>query len=97
MLLEILRGGIEKVTEAGAVVGGGHSIDHDVPLYGLAVTGTVAESRVIRNAGARPGDCLVLTKPLGIGLTVRAGRADTAAAAKPEGGARSAAHRRGAR
>jgi len=80
MLEAILRGGVEKVAEAGAVVGGGHSIDHDIPLYGLTVTGTVAETRVIRNAGARPGDALVLSKPLGIGLTVRAGRADTAAA-----------------
>ena len=74
MLGEILRGGVEKVAEAGAVVGGGHSIDHDIPLYGLAVTGLVAESRVVRNAGAQPGDALVLTKPLGIGVTVRAGR-----------------------
>lgn len=79
VLEEILRGGVEKVTEAGAVVGGGHSIDHDVPLYGLAVTGLVEESRVVRNVGARPGDALVLSKPLGIGLTVRAGRTDTAA------------------
>jgi selenide, water dikinase len=80
MLEEILRGGAEKVTEAGAVVGGGHSIDHDIPLYGLTVTGTVAESKVVRNAGARPGDALVLSKPLGTGVTVCAGRADTAAA-----------------
>ena len=76
---EILRGGVEKALEAGAVVGGGHSIDHDVPLYGLAVSGLVEETRVVRNVGARPGDALVLTKPLGIGLTVRAGRADTLA------------------
>ena len=78
MLEEILRGGAEKVTEAGAVVGGGHSIDHDIPLYGLSVTGVVEESRVTRNAGARPGDALVLTKPLGIGVTIRAGRSDSA-------------------
>ena len=80
MLEEILRGGAEKVAEAGAVVGGGHSIDHDIPLYGLTVTGTVAESKVVRNTGARPGDALVLSKPLGTGVTVCAGRADTAAA-----------------
>ncbi len=80
MLGEILRGGVEKVMEAGAVVGGGHSIDHDIPLYGLTVTGIVAESKVVRNAGALPGDALVLSKPLGIGLTVCAGRADAAAA-----------------
>jgi selenide,water dikinase len=79
VLEEILRGGAEKAAEAGAVVGGGHSIDHDVPLYGLAVTGFAAESDVIRNRGARPGDALVLTKPLGIGVTIAAGRADTLA------------------
>ena len=79
MLEEILRGGAEKVAEAGAVIGGGHSIDHDIPLYGLAVTGLVEESRVTRNAGALPGDALVLTKPLGLGVTVSAGRADALA------------------
>jgi selenide,water dikinase len=78
-LEEILRGGAEKVAEAGAVIGGGHSIDHDVPLYGLAVTGLAAEDRITTNAGARPGDRLVLTKPLGIGVTVCAGRADSLA------------------
>jgi len=79
VLEEILRGGAEKVEEAGAVVGGGHSIDHDIPLYGLAVTGVAEESKVTRNAGARAGDALVLTKPLGVGITVCAGRADTLA------------------
>jgi selenide,water dikinase len=79
ILQEILRGGVEKVSEAGAVVGGGHSIDHDIPLYGLAVTGLAEESRITRNAGARAGDALVLTKPLGVGVTVSAGRADTLA------------------
>lgn len=78
-LEEILRGGAEKVREAGAVVGGGHSIDHDVPLYGLAASGLAAEDRVVRNVGARPGDALVLTKPLGIGVTVCAARADALA------------------
>jgi selenide, water dikinase len=80
VLEQILRGGSDKVAEAGAVIGGGHSIDHDIPLYGLAVTGTARESDLTRNAGARPGDALVLTKPLGIGVTVCAGRADSAAA-----------------
>lgn len=79
VLQEILRGGVEKVSEAGAVVGGGHSIDHDIPLYGLAVTGLAEESRITRNAGARAGDALVLTKPLGVGVTVSAGRADSLA------------------
>jgi selenide,water dikinase len=80
VLEDILRGGAEKVAEAGAVIGGGHSIDHDIPLYGLSVTGVVEEAKVTRNAGARPGDALVLTKPLGIGVTIRAGRVDSAAA-----------------
>ncbi len=85
VLEEILRGGVEKVAEAGAVVGGGHSIDLDVPVYGLAVTGLAEESRITRNAGARPGDALVLTKPLGIGVTVCAGRADTLASGSAGG------------
>jgi selenide,water dikinase len=80
VLEQILRGGADKVAEAGAVIGGGHSIDHDVPIYGLAVTGTAAESELTRNTGARPGDALVLTKPLGIGVTVSAGRVDSIAA-----------------
>ncbi|HMF10543.1 MAG TPA: selenide, water dikinase SelD [Thermoanaerobaculia bacterium] len=80
VLGEILRGGAEKVMEAGAVIGGGHSIDHDIPLYGLSVTGTAAESRFTRNIGARAGDALVLTKPLGVGVAVCAGRADALAA-----------------
>lgn len=80
VLEAILRGGAEKVAEAGAVIGGGHSIDHDIPLYGLAVTGLAAESQITTNAGARPGDALVLTKPLGTGMAVCAGRADSLAA-----------------
>jgi selenide, water dikinase len=80
MLEQILRGGADKVAEAGAVVGGGHSIAHDVPIYGLAVTGTARENELTRNSGARPGDALVLTKPLGIGVTVSAGRVDAIAA-----------------
>jgi selenide,water dikinase len=80
VLEQILRGGADKVAEAGAVIGGGHSIDHDVPIYGLAVTGLAKEADLTRNSGARPGDALVLTKPLGIGVTVSAGRADSIAA-----------------
>ena len=79
VLEQILRGGADKVAEAGAVIGGGHSIDHDIPLYGLSVTGLASEAKITRNAGARAGDALVLTKPLGIGVTVSAGRADTIA------------------
>ncbi len=81
VLEAILRGGAEKVAEAGAVIGGGHSIDHDIPLYGLCVTGLAAESAVVTNAGARPGDVLMLTKPLGVGITISAGRADALGAA----------------
>jgi len=80
VLEQILRGGADKVAEAGAVIGGGHSIDHDVPIYGLAVTGTAKETELTRNSGALPGDALVLTKPLGVGVTVSAGRADSIAA-----------------
>ena len=64
----ILRGGIEKAREAGVIIAGGHSIDDPEPKYGLAVTGIVHPDRVIRNVGAQPGDQLVLTKPLGIGI-----------------------------
>jgi len=73
VLEQILRGGQDKVTEAGAVIVGGHTIDDYPPKYGLAVTGTVHPSKVITNAAARPGDTLVLTKPLGTGVLV-AGR-----------------------
>ena len=83
VLEQILLGGAEKVAEAGAVIGGGHSIDHDIPLYGLSVTGVVDEAKVTRNAGAKPGDALVLTKPLGMGVTIRAGRVDSAAPGAP--------------
>jgi selenide,water dikinase len=68
ILEEILRGGADKVVEAGASLVGGHSIDDHEPKYGLAVTGLVHPDRVVRNRGARPGDHLVLTKPLGLGI-----------------------------
>ncbi|MCE1197386.1 MAG: selenide, water dikinase SelD [Marinilabiliales bacterium] len=65
---EILRGGGEKVQEAGALVLGGHTIEDEVPKYGLAVVGTVHPDRLITNAGVREGDLLILTKPLGSGV-----------------------------
>ncbi len=65
---EVVRGGADKVAEAGAVIVGGHTIDDREPKYGLAVFGTVHPERVVRNAGARPGDVLFLTKPLGTGI-----------------------------
>ncbi len=68
VLEQILRGGADKVAEAGASLVGGHSVDDHEPKYGLAVTGLVHPDRVVRNAGARPGDRLVLTKPLGLGI-----------------------------
>jgi selenide,water dikinase len=65
---EIFRGGAEKVREAGAVVAGGHSIYDAEPKYGLAVTGTVPTDRILTKGGARAGDRLFLTKPLGTGV-----------------------------
>lgn len=75
-LEEILRGGAETVAEAGATLSGGHTIDHDVPIYGLAATGFAREEDLTDHAAARPGDELVLTKPLGVGVLVSASRAD---------------------
>lgn len=68
VLGEILRGGGDKCTEAGVTVIGGHTIDDPEPKYGLAITGFVHPDRVVTNASARPGDRLVLTKPLGMGV-----------------------------
>jgi selenide, water dikinase len=67
VLAEILRGGGDVVRAAGAMVVGGHSIDDPEPKYGLAVTGVVHPDELLSNAGGRPGDALVLTKPLGVG------------------------------
>lgn len=64
----ILKGGFDKATEAGARIIGGHTIDDNPPKYGLAIVGTVHPERVITNAGAAPGDLLILTKPLGTGI-----------------------------
>ena len=65
VLAEILKGGMQKVNEAGAFIVGGHTIDDYPPKYGLSVTGTVHPDHVITNAAARAGDILVLTKPIG--------------------------------
>ena len=72
VLAAILRGGADVVREAGAMLAGGHSIKDDEPKYGLAVTGVVDPRRIVSNAGGRPGDALVLTKPLGVGAVVTA-------------------------
>ena len=79
VLGEILRGGADAVAEAGAVVAGGHTIDDFPPKYGLAVTGVVHPDRVIRNCAARPGDAIILTKPLGTGTLVAGQRIGEAA------------------
>jgi len=77
VLEQIFAGGVSKASEAGFVIAGGHTIIDDVPKYGLVVTGTCAESDVILNSTARPGDLLYLTKPIGNGIVVCAYRAAT--------------------
>lgn len=72
---DILRGGYDKVFEAGATISGGHSIHGTEPVYGLAVTGFAHPDRIFTNSGAREGDVLVLTKPLGIGVYLTARKA----------------------
>lgn len=72
---EVMRGGADKVREAGAFVVGGHSIDDDEPKYGLAVFGTVAPDKIVRNKGVRAGDVLFYTKKLGSGIMNSAYRA----------------------
>ena len=72
LLVEILRAGALKVQEAGAVIVGGHTVGDDEPKYGLAVTGIVDPARMISTVGARPGDVLILTKPLGTGILATA-------------------------
>lgn len=65
---QILKGGADKVAEAGCSLAGGHTVQNPEPLYGLSVTGLVHPEKVISNAGAQPGDVLLLTKPLGTGI-----------------------------
>jgi len=74
MLKEILQGGHDKVVEAGACLVGGHSVDDEEPKYGLCVNGVVHPERIITNAGSRPGDALILTKPIGTGVLFNAVR-----------------------
>jgi selenide,water dikinase len=78
IITEILRGGAEKVLEAGAVIVGGHTVTDDEPKYGLAVTGLVHPQRYFTKGGARPGDVLILTKPLGTGTISTALKRDIA-------------------
>lgn len=76
VLRSILEGGLETVERAGAVLVGGHSVEDPELKYGLSVTGTVHPQKLLTNAGARPGDLLVLTKPLGTGILATALKAE---------------------
>ena len=76
VLLAMLSGGQAKIAEAGAVLVGGHTIEDDEPKYGLSVTGTAHPEKIWTNAGARPGDALILTKPIGTGVLYTAMRAE---------------------
>lgn len=78
IVAEILRGGADKVAEAGGVIAGGHTVDDEEPKYGLAVMGTVHPDRILTKAAARPGDALLLTKPLGVGIITTAAKGDAA-------------------
>ncbi len=71
-LHQIVAGALSKITEAGAVLAGGHTIEDDEPKFGLAVTGVVHPDKIWRNAGAQPGDALILTKPIGSGVLFNA-------------------------
>lgn len=72
VLRDILAGGLSKISESGAKLLGGHSVEDAEPKYGLSVTGFVATNEVVRNEGAKPGDALVLTKPVGFGILTTA-------------------------
>jgi selenide,water dikinase len=74
VLVEILRGAADKAAEAGVAIAGGHTIKSDEPIFGLAVVGTVSPGRVMSNDHARPGDVLILTKPLGLGIITTAAK-----------------------
>src|SRR6476661_4575228 len=78
ILTAILQGGGDKVREAGAVIGGGHTVNDPEPKYGLCVTGLVHPAHVMSKTGAQPGDRLILTKPLGTGVITTAAKNDKA-------------------
>ena len=78
MVQELLRGGYDKAYEAGAIITGGHTIHGAEPIYGLAVSGFVHPKKILTNSGARPGDVLLLTKPLGVGVLTTAAKAGLA-------------------
>jgi selenide, water dikinase len=85
VLTEILRGGQDAVHEAGARIVGGHTVTDEELKYGLAVTGRVHPDRILTNAGARAGDRLLLTKPIGTGILATAGKRGTLAPEHAEG------------
>ncbi|HEY2592667.1 MAG TPA: selenide, water dikinase SelD, partial [Chloroflexota bacterium] len=72
VLERVIQGGAAKVAEAGVAILGGHSVDNPEPKFGLVALGTVSPSGILRNVGARPGDALILTKPLGMGILTTA-------------------------
>ena len=78
IIADILRGGAEKVVEAGGVLVGGHTVDDKEPKYGLSVMGRVHPDKVLTKGGAKPGDALLLTKPLGVGIITTAAKGDAA-------------------
>lgn len=78
VLGEIIRGGADKVKEAGAFIVGGHSVNDNEPKYGLAVTGLIHPDKILSNSTAKNGDVLILTKPLGIGIINTANKGDIA-------------------
>ncbi|MFH1232089.1 MAG: selenide, water dikinase SelD, partial [Planctomycetota bacterium] len=78
IIAEILRGGAEKIKEAGALIIGGHSIIDPEIKYGMSVTGLIHPKRIITNANAKTGDILILTKPLGVGIITMANTMDKA-------------------
>lgn len=81
VIAAILQGGADKVAEAGAVIGGGHTVVDKEPKYGLCVTGIIAPDKATRKANAQPGDVLLLTKPLGTGIITTAAKRDLAESA----------------
>ena len=76
VMAKIMQGGADKVKEAGAIIAGGHTIEDSEPKYGLCVTGFIHPDKVMTNSGCKPGDVLVLTKPLGIGVLTTAYKAE---------------------
>src|SRR3989441_9098104 len=76
LLGDVLRGGADVVREAGAFILGGHSVDDPEPKFGMVAIGEVHPERIVTNAGARAGDVLVLTKPIGTGILTTALKRD---------------------